>query len=166
MSDELINELYSIVRKYCWEHRCYNEDLVQELVTYVFEKLDKFDTKRGKFSTYVYKLCHNKQLMLLREQNTMRSKSNFNTVSLNEIIDEEDSERVDLLIDTSDNSVYYKKAVVDYVYPRLSDIAKKYFDGVNQVDLAKEYNISQANISRKIKKEIADIKKKLELEEK
>ncbi len=161
--EEFIKELYSIVRQYCWDNRCYSEDLVQDLITHIFEKIDKYDPKKSKFSTWVYKVCHNERLMQLRKNDATKRKSNVNTLSLNNIIDDQDTESIDLLIDDSDTSSYYKKVIIDLVYPQLSDMSKKYFDGVNQVDLAREYNMSQANVSRKVKKEINEIKKNFEL---
>lgn len=162
--DEFVKELYSLVRKYCWKNRCYSEDLVQDLITIIVDKIDQFDSEKAEFSTWVYAVCNNKRLMLLRKENAIKRKSNVNTISLNNIVDDQGTESVDLLIDDNDTSSYYKKVIVDLVYSQLSDMTKKYFDGVNQVDIAKECGMSQANVSRKVKKEINEFKKKFELE--
>lgn len=162
--DEFVKELYSLVRKYCWSNHCYSEDLVQDLITTIVDKINQFDNEKAEFSTWLYTICNNKRLMLLRKENATKRKSNINTLSLNNIVDDQCTESVDLLVDDSDTSSYYKKFIVDIVYSQLSDMAKKYFGGVNQVDIATEYGMSQATISRKVKKEINEFKKKFELE--
>lgn len=160
---EIIEELYSLVRKFCYSVNDYSEDLVQELIIEVIDKIDKFDEKRAKFSTWLFKVCQNKRFMIGRMKLAKKRNNAHSTIPLNAIVDSDNTEYVDLLLDESDPDIFYKHIVTNKIYTQLSDISRKYFEGVRQVDLAKEYNISQAQVSRIVKKEIENIKKQLDL---
>lgn len=160
---EIIEELYSLVRKFCYSVNDYSEDLVQELIIEVIDKIDKFDEKRAKFSTWLFKVCQNKRFMIGRMKLAKKRNNAHSTLPLNAIADDDDTEYIDLLLDESDPDIFYKHLVTRKIYTQLSDISRKYFEGAKQSDLAKEYNISQAQVSRIVKKEIENIKKKLDL---
>ena len=160
---EIIEELYLLIRKFCYSVNDYSEDLVQELIIEVIDKIDKFDEKRAKFSTWLFKVCQNKRFMIGRMKLAKKRSNAHSTMPLNAIADDEDTEYIDLLLDDTDPDVFYKHIITKKIYTQLSDISRKYFEGVKQADLAKEYNISQAQVSRIVKKEIEDIKKQLDL---
>lgn len=162
-NEEIMTQLYSLVRKFCWSKKCHSEDLVQELLLHIWEKIDMFDHNKSKFTTWVFKVCNNKYLMILREENAQKRKANNNLISLNDLVDSESGvELIDLIID-DDNGLSYKHYVSSIIYNELSDLAKKYFSGAKQSDLAKEFNISQSQVSRIVKKEIKQLKRKYDL---
>lgn len=163
-NEEIVTQLYDLVRKFCWSKKCYSEDLVQELLLHIWEKIDMFDYNKSKFTTWMFKVCNNKYLMILREEGAQKRKANKNIISLNTIMDEEHNiELMDLIIDNNDGELSYQHYISSIIYDELSELSKKYFSGARQSDLAKEFNISQPQVSRIVKKEIKQLKRKYDL---
>ena len=164
-NEELINQIYDLIRSYCWENNCYSEDNVQDIILLVIKGLSTFDKNKAVFTTWLYKICLNKFAMDYRKQNSLKRKGEKNLLSLDLMINEEKGTYLYELIpeNKESESERYKKDVSKLVYKSLSPITKKYFDGETQYNLSREYNLSQAQISRIISKEIKEIRKKLEV---
>lgn len=164
-NEEIINQIYDLIKKFCWKNNCYDEDLVQELILLVIKGISTFDYSKSKFTTWLYKICINKLYADYRSKNSLKRKGEV--ISLNTIIKDEGGRSIELweLIPEYKESEeeIFKKYTVQIIYSNLSSLSKSYFDGKNQNELAKEYNLSQAQISRMIAKEIKEIKKKLEV---
>lgn len=164
-NEELINQIYDLVRSYCWKHNCYTEDNVQDIMLLVIKGISTFDKNKSLFTTWLYRICLNKFAMDYRKQNALKRKGEQNLLSLDLMINEENGTYLYELIPENEETELerYKKEVSKLVYESLSPITKKYFDGETQYDLSKEYNLSQAQISRIIAKEIKEIRKNLEV---
>lgn len=164
-NEELINQIYDLVRSYCWKYNCYTEDNVQDIMLLVIKGLSTFDKNKAVFTTWLYRICLNKFAMDYRKQNTLKRKGEQNLLSLDLVINEENGTYLYELIPENEETEFerYKKEVSKLVYESLSPITKKYFDGETQYNLSKEYNLSQAQISRIIAKEIKEIRKNLEV---
>ena len=164
-NEELINQIYYLIRSYCWKHNCYNEDNVQDIMLLVIKGISTFDKNKSLFTTWLYKICLNKFNYDFRKQNAFKRKGEQNLLSLDMVINEKTGTYLYEVIPENDETELerYKKEVSKLAYESLSTITKKYFDGETQYNLSKEYNLSQAQISRIIAKEIKEIREKLEV---
>lgn len=162
-NEEIVNQIYDLIRKFCWSHNCYNEDKVQDMMLLIIKGLPIFDKNKALFTTWLYKICMNKLREDYRKENALKRKGEV--LSLNIVINEFNGTELYELIPEKEETEFerYKRDVLKLVYESLSPISKKYFDGEKQYNLAKEYNLSQTQISRIIAKEIKEIKKKLEV---
>lgn len=163
-NEEFVIQLYKLVAQFCHKYNIFNDDTLHELICHVFSRLHTFDDTKSKFSTWCFLVCKNKFFMDYRKENAVKRKSNMNTLSLNVIVDEcEYIELMDLIEDSSNKDDDYKKSILEKVYgTMLSDFAKSWVDGKTQEELACELGISQAQVSRRLKKEFTNIKRRLE----
>lgn len=161
--EEFINQLYDIVRKYCWQNKIYNVDNVQDFIYEILKGINTFDDTKSKFTTWVYTVCYHKHIQKIRSLKAAKRQANNDTLSLNKIIDYNNNiEILDIIQDDYDSDEFYKKYIVDYIYNNcLSKMTKEYIDGKTQEELAIEYGLSQAHISRKIRKELKEIKEEI-----
>lgn len=166
--EEFISSLYDLIRKYLHQNKWYNEDNVQECITYVISKIDRFDENRGNFTTFVCWLSRERISTNARNNNALKRKGNLSLLSLDSIMYDDNGNTVDYIDsikdETFDRDKEDIKDIVKYVYENeLSDLCKDWLNGKTQMELAQEYNLSQGMISRRIVKEINDIKIKLNL---
>lgn len=166
--EEFIFALYDLIRKYLHMNKWYSEDNVQECITYIICKLDRFDETRGKFTTFVCWLSRERISNNARDNNALKRKGNLSLVSLDTVMYDNNGSTVDyidsIIDETIDRDKEDIKDIVKYVYENeLSDLCKDWINGKTQTELAQQYNLSQGMISRKIIKEIKDIKNKLNL---
>ena len=162
--NDFLTSVYSLVRKYLHKYKYYNEDLVQDCVFRIFSQHEKFNSEKSKFTTWCCKVCENVILMDIRYKNAKKRQNEYFNESLNLIVkcEGKDIEFLDLIPDEIKD--VEKKLLLEYIYDNLlSDLVKEYLNGVNQFELSKKYNVTQSMISRRIKKELNDIKIKLNL---
>lgn len=161
--EEFINQLYDIVRDYCWKNKIYSEDNVQDLIYEILKGINTFDETKSKFTTWAYTVCYHKHMMKIRASKAIKRKANNDTISLNKIIDDNNNIEILDILQAEYNPIENdKREIVNYIYNNnLSKLVKDYFDGKTQDELAIEYGISQPQIARKIKKELKEIREKL-----
>lgn len=132
--------------------RAQAEDIAQEAFVKAYYQLDKFDTEKGRFSTWLYKIATNMVLDHLRKNKR-----------------QVDIEGIELLADTTmpvDLEEDEKQAVRDAVNllepPKYGDIIKAYFwEGKSYQDLATEYATSTGTIGTWMHRAKAQLKEKL-----
>lgn len=135
------------------------EDMFQALMVKVWSILPRFDRTKGKFSTFIVKCCHNEIGVYIRKANAKRRKANV--VSIEENI-AENLKILDILKDkrNKDPEVF---AMVQKIVPLLEDETRLYFlSEKTQREIAKEKNLSQPTVNKKIKKNILKIRRELE----
>lgn len=121
----------------------------------LLKAIKTFDESKGfKFSTYASKVIYNEVLMMLRKTKKYRE-----TITLNNNISEK-KEYLDLVEDKSHNlarSDYYrtleelKEVALQTLSVRHQNIVSTWLDNgctIQQVEVAKQYNITQPQISR------------------
>lgn len=144
----------------------------------------KFDSSKGfTFNTYACRCIKIEILKFIREEKATKRKANHNTIPLSKIIystGERDAEitledKIPSNINIEEEII--KKEQLKELYRALTKLNKKELGiitysyglcGVNsltQNELSEKYNVSQAQISRIIKKSINKLKKLLEEEE-
>lgn len=159
MKDEKVNELYKLaaftLKKY---NVPFDEDLIQELVVYTYTKLPYYDESRGSWSTFVINCMYSKLAILYRSKNAKKR-------NCGQPVDSLDDTYYDSLpyydVIPSDIDVVkevHKKEILNEILPLVDDPLKMYLDGFTQKEIADKYGVSQAQISRDIKKNIQKIK--------
>ena len=147
------------------EHLVFRYDDVFDLgLIGLMKGINTFDKTKGfKLSTYLYKCIKNEIDKQLRTETCL--KRNFETVSLNTIINEDETELREMLGDEND---YQDKLISDEIMikitRRLSEISKKneeifyHYLGINgykklsQVEIARKYKLSHQRVQGIVKK--------------
>lgn len=151
IDEDKVEDVYKLVRAFCHKWNIYSEELVQMLVWEVWQKIDSFDPEKGKLSTYVYKLCKN--IVLMEER-----KKKIEIVKSDEVIDKLKSQEIGplekLIQDEQDE-------IIHELYENCSPELKLWLAGLPQQEIAAIVGVSQAQISRRFKKEINEMRKKV-----
>lgn len=172
-----------------------NHNLVYQVLKKMnlYEKLDEFydiaiiglvkaaktydDNKKIKFSTYACTCIRNELFLYLRQQKSNKFKANYNTISLEKIITDDDCNGI-LLKDILASKVNIEKELIYHeeirkLYKAISNLNHdekfilEYTYGLNnkmilsQKELAKLTDMSQANVSRIIKKSLKKLREAL-----
>lgn len=174
---EIYKLIYFVKSKY---HLKVNQDEIQEIAMYCYNKLKYFDNTRGKFSTYVIKCIYNKFLMLKREQKALKNlkleygldfsifESPFEIENLagkdyayfhsylDKVEKEKEQKQIDkknaFILDTLiDNKEKYKTIYNYFVLEK------------TQYQIAQEVHNKQSCVSRKLRKELKDFRNDLEI---
>lgn len=170
MSDKNYEELYikneNLIYKFATQYNLLrNEDMMQNLRMAFFKAIKKYDASKGfALSTYAY------IAMFHEYKYSFRDKNRRMIFVDNMVKDENDkySSIFDFIPDESAIDPEYelfKEDAMSKIYEYLNKYDEKYrdifyeyyFNDANQKDLGKKYNLSQAQISRKIKAIIKDL---------
>lgn len=156
------NLIYYVLRKY---NNIHNEDLFQTGMVGLVKAANLFDESRNiAFSSFAYICISNEILIHFRKQYRKSLNNSVNTVSYNALINEDDGNCTleDCLGYTPDfDAEINKKELYDNIEKLLSPLEKTIltsFYGLyntipkKQIDLSKQLNMSQANVSRIIRR--------------
>lgn len=165
--DLIARQLYlfagDFVTRKCQIPHCEYYDMVQQLVTKAWIVLDKFDERAG-FTTFIYKVFLNEVLMENRKKYA-QCRSSGNIIHLDsEAPDTDEVTYMDMIPDLSRKDVLtemIEEECLEIAKRELRPITLDYFNGMKQQDLAEKYNLSQAQISRIIRKDIKQAKEKI-----
>ena len=140
---ELLYQNQGIVHKICslyFNNRADKEDYKQELIIQLWKAFPSFNNQ-SKFSTWMYRVCLNAAIDLLRKEKTQPKFVEFNYQSINTLFES------NLVI--SDNQEKLYQAI-----SRLSDIDKAiitlYLDEFSYKEIAEIMGISESNTGVKI----------------
>ena len=159
-ADGVVSELYRLAGAFVKKKKPQNlelEDLIQELVIKAWAVIDKFDDKRAYFPTFINMVFTNELKMKYRAQSA-KCRAMVKTISLNETIrgSDEAIEIIDTIPYESESKVDIRKYKMF-----LKSITIEYLEGAKQNELAKKYNISQTQVSRRIKKDLENLKEQI-----
>lgn len=167
--DLIVKELYTLAGAYTTQKRVVpayeREDVIQILVTKAWHVLDKFDDTRAGFTSFIYKVYENEIKQYYRKKSAKKR-----ACGGLELLDRE--------IKTGDQNILYMDLIPD---PNTKDtlteiietgyledfknllepLTLEYINGAKQHELAEKYGVTQAMISRKIKKNIKKAKEQL-----
>ena len=139
---ELLYRNQGIVHKICnlyFRNRSHKDDYRQELIIQLWKAYPKFSNK-SKFSTWMYRVCLNAAIDILRKEKTQPKFTEYDT-TLGTITDHKK--------ETSDNQEKLHQAI-----NRLTDIDKAiitlYIDEYSYKEIAKIVGISETNTGVKI----------------
>lgn len=159
ISEDKIDDVYRLVAKFCQKYNIYSEEIIQDLTSRVWEKLDKlYDETKSKLSTYVFLCC--KHFYFMDKRKKLPPIISLNTevdvgCELIDTIKSDWDDPLEELIHREEN----KK--LEDVYNSCSYMLKCYLNGERQAEIAKKMGCSQSYISRLIKKELNKIRKEL-----
>lgn len=149
----------------------HNEDLMQLIKLSLFKAVKTYNKSKGlALSTYAYKIMYNEYMYSFRDKSLKIKYVDCEFLDING----NKANIIDLMPDNNAKDAcetVCKKEIIECIYKyldTLDDLYKNlyidyYIKEINQSILAKKYNISQAQISRKIKN--ITRKLKIELEE-
>ncbi|MBR2385689.1 sigma-70 family RNA polymerase sigma factor [bacterium] len=133
------------------------EDMEQHLLGKVWEALSKYDSARGKISTFILKVCTNEIKMIARKHNTQMRKAEL--VSLNDklpsgtVIEDCIECEIDIAAEVA------KQALIARIIKKLDcETYAYYIDGLTQKEIARIVGFSQSYVARKIKRNINRIR--------
>ena len=120
----------------------YKEDLIQEGMLALWRCCTRFDPSKGiEFCTYAFRSIY---LGMMRKAHKLTEQEKY--ITLVDVIPEqpyspedEDNHRILLNLISKED-------------PRTQDVIRQYLDGVPQVDIARQYQVTQSYISRTIKR--------------
>ena len=143
--------LYKLVKSFCRKWNIYDTEIVQDLVWNIYSKLDKFDSTKGKFSTFVYFNCKHYYLQ-------MKSKKKH-IVSFEEL-SSGDKEFVDSIQDERPTPLekLLRDELETFLNNNCSDITREYLEGKKQKDIAKEHGIPYPTCNQRIHRELKKLK--------
>ncbi len=166
------NLIYFILKKY---NSIHNEDLFQIGMIGLIKATEKYDESRNcSFSSFAYQCISNEILVHFRRQNRKSFNDFANTISYNAMINEENGNGTleEYLGYTPD---FDKNIMVKELYNNIdtvltpiekSAIVNYYGLGntipIKQIELSKTFNMSQANISRIIRRAKRKLKTAME----
>lgn len=153
MKDE---EYYKIVKSALKHYNySYTEDILQELVIFLYQKLEDYDETRGEITTYAYAIVKNKYLQLKYNQ-----KKRINYSSLDKIISEQGVSILDIIKDDSDlEENCYKERVLNLIKPMVKPALQLWLEGYTQQQIADKLGVKfQTIVSKQIKENILEIR--------
>lgn len=142
MTDEKVNEMYLLARAYCIKkHIWFDDDLIQDLVCYLYTKYDKFDQSKGSFSTFAF-MCFKNYLYHNRKTN-------------NEILIENEDE---VFTDNYEDSC--EKLIIREILGVICEdsIMLDWINGLSTEEIASKHNKHRTTISRYISKRLEELK--------
>lgn len=167
MENELVEKnmglVYYIARSFQNSTGLEYDDLVQEGMVGLVKAARTFDESRGiLFSTYAGRCIQNEILKYLRQQRKHRDK----TVSMNILLHGQDKLKIEDFLGTSQNKCenicnqeLFRQGI-SVLNDRQKRIILLYYGlGYKQTELSKQFGISQAQISRSIKKSLEKMRK-------
>ena len=118
----------------------------------VHSRMDKFDSQKANFSTFVFMNCKNYYLMSI-------GKKEHPTVSYDDV-EYEFGEFIDTSNTPSENVLEQERNnLVSFIYNNVcSDYLKDYLKGIKQKDIAKKYNIPYSTLNQIISRELVKLK--------
>lgn len=143
MSEEQVREMYKLARTYCIKkHIWFDDDLIQDLVSCLYDRYNKFDETKGTFSTFAF-MCFKNYLYDRKRKNCP------------EILVENVEE---LISDDSEDSD--RKLIVEEIMGVISDdeILMDWLEGMTPEKIGKKHGKHRTTISRYIKKRIQELK--------
>lgn len=170
MSDKDYEELYikneNLVYKFASQYNLlHNEDMMQNLKLALFRAIKRYDETKGfSLSTYAYiSLFHeykysfrDKHLKLHFVSNVIKDDEDKYS-SIFDFIPDESNVDPDYELYKEDIMTKINNYLITYDIKYREIFYDYYFNNTNQKDLAKKHNISQAQVSRKIKTIIKDL---------
>lgn len=178
MRDELILDnvklIYLVLKKMGLQK--YTDDLYDIGLIGLVGAANTYDPDKGyKFSTYATKCIKNDIMIYLRKLQTETRKANYNVLSLNTIINDDDKHQVEFIDTIPDDFDMEEHILQKDRLNRLSKAIKtlsereklllRYYYGTErktQKEIAKLLDTSQANVSRLIIKIIKKLRKIVE----
>ena len=163
---EISESLTKDIDKLTWQYVAKNmqsaylfdsvEDFHSELVCYVLSKMDKFDSGRGKLSTFIYCCCWTRCAMEFRH---FKNRGMQKPLSLNDTINLQDLgyEGIEYLDIVPDPKSSLDKDSIDSilfwnsVLPNIGGELKGLIDGRSLDELSKEFGVSRHAISKRLR---------------
>lgn len=181
MQEQLILDNHNLVYHILQKMNLYNQldEYYDIAIIGLIKAAKNYDeTKQINFSTFAGKCIRNEILHYLRQQQCNRLKANYNTISLEKTVFEENGNKI-LLIDKIPGNVDIEQELINnekiiHLYKAISNLSDserfiiEHSYGLNnkkilrQKQLAKIIGQSQANVSRIIKKIFKKIKQEME----
>lgn len=137
----------------------HDDDMMQNIKMSLFRAVKSYDKSKGiAFSTYAYKIMYNEYMYSFRDKNLKIKYVNTEFLDINDNV----ASIFELIPDCRNKDAFEvvcEKEIMSVIYEYLETLELKYKDlyidyyinAINQNILAQKYNISQAQISRKIK---------------
>lgn len=134
----------------------FDEDLIQDLVFYTYQQLEKFDELKGKKTTYIVHVMQNR----IRELNRNKHRKGRDKIIFSlDWKNNEGQEFVNLFCDDYDIvDVLNRENVLQHIMPLVEEPLKLYINGATQQELAERYKVSQPTIKRRIDNNINKIR--------
>lgn len=128
------------------------EDIAQETFIKAYYQLSKFDAKKARFSTWLYKIATNKALDYLR-----KNKRQVNVIEIEQCA----SETMPAYLD-EDEKEAIRDAIATLEPPKYGEVIKAYFwEGKSYFDIAKQYNTTANTVGTWIHRAKVQLKEKL-----
>lgn len=159
MTNEKAVELYKLagftLKKY---NVTYDEDLIQELVMYAFERDPQYDESRGGWSTYIINCMYTKLVMLHRATHTIKRNKGQPDQSLDDYV-YDDLPYYDVIPSDVDIAKDIdKKEILAVITPLVEEPLRLHLNGWSQKQIGDKLGYSQAHICRLIRLNIEKIK--------
>ena len=181
MQEQLIMDNHNLVYHILQKMNLYNQldEYYDIAIIGLIKAAKNYDeTKQINFSTFAGKCIRNEILHYLRQQQSNRLKANYNTISLEKTVFEENGNKI-LLIDKIPGNVDIEQELINnekiiHLYKAISNLSDserfiiEHSYGLNnkkilrQKQLAEIIGQSQGNVSRIIKKIFKKIKQEME----
>lgn len=138
----------------------FDDDILQDIVTYIHSKINLFDKDRGNISTFIYALVKNRYLAI-NSYNRTQKRGNGNTpCSLDKEIDEEGATLLNFQAAKEDVMYnYIKESILKEIKPLVGEPLRLWLEGFTQVEIANRLHMNnQVKVSKTINENIVMIK--------
>jgi RNA polymerase sigma-70 factor, ECF subfamily len=130
------------------------EDIAQEAFIKAFDKLGEYDTKKGRFSTWLYKIASNLCIDHLRRKKPQVNVDEIEAlagVTMPAHIEDDDAQTI-------------QKAIKNLEPPKFGTVIRAYYwEGKSYEDLAKEFDTSSNTIATWMRRAKEQLRKELSL---
>lgn len=160
MTEKEVEELYKIAKhtiKIC--NIPYSEDLVQDMVTYAYDKIDLYEEEKGSKTNFLIYIM--KKYILWKGRKRLKDIPKWAYLNANDYIDEEcDLTYLDTFCDEGNNQKLMDE-FINEIKPLMGEYLKLFMEGYSMSEIGKINNCSRQNIHKEIVKNIQKIKQHL-----
>ena len=132
-----------------------SEEVLQDVFMKIWNKIDQYDTSRGRFFTWMMNLTRNAAIDKLRSKEISRSSK---TDSMDDYVYRVDSRNS---TEMHTDGIGVRALLNDLVEEQKFILEKVYFEGFTHTEIAEEYDIPLGTVKSRLRSALKHMRKKL-----
>lgn len=140
-------EYYKIVKSALKEYNYrYDDDILQDLVIHLYENINKYNSKKGEFTTFAYTLIRNKYIQIIKERNKTKC-INLDSAIIDNI------PWLELISENKEIDVYeqtHRQQIFEFIKPYIKEPLQLWLEGYTQIQIAEKLGLKYQTIVSKL----------------